>query len=50
VFTGVALETSVLTCDVIAAARKSRIPTLLRDVTASAWNLVYRPVPRNSVA
>jgi hypothetical protein len=49
VFTGVALETSVLPCDVIAAARRSRIPTLLRDVTASARNVVYRPVLRNKL-
>jgi hypothetical protein len=42
VYSSVAPEASVLLCDVIAAARRRRIPTLLREVIAKT------PPPRTA--
>jgi hypothetical protein len=49
VFTGVALETSVLPCDVIVAASGIFIQTLLRDVIAAAQRRLRLPSPPCSV-
>jgi hypothetical protein len=49
VFTGVASEARVLPCDVIAAARRRSIPTLLRDVITAARRRPASPHRRQRV-
>jgi hypothetical protein len=49
VYSSVASEASVVPCDVIAAARRRRIPTLLRDVITAARRRPRLPAPPRSV-
>jgi hypothetical protein len=49
VYSSIASEVSVLPCDIIAAACRRCIPTLLRDVIAAARRRPCLPAPLHSV-